>query len=156
MSETQPVPTPGAARDAGGYRTRSTAWAGWVVFAGVLMIMVGGFQALMGLVALFKDEYYQVTRSGLLVSVDYTTWGWVHLLLGAIACVAGVGVLVGQTWARVTGIVLAVLSALVNIAFLSAYPIWGVTVIALDVIVIYALAVHGGDVRDMVDDSYYG
>ena len=124
-----------------------TAWVGWVIFAGIMLMVVGAFQAIDGLVALFKDEYYVVRPNGLVLNVDFTAWGWTHLILGAIAVVTGIGVLLGQTWARVTGIIIAVLSALANIAFLPAYPIWATIIIALDVLAIYALAVHGREVQ---------
>jgi hypothetical protein len=81
------------------------------------------------------------------VSVDYTVWGWVHLVIGVAAMAAGVGLLQGRNWGRIVVIVLAGLSAIVNLGFLSAYPIWSTIVIALDVIVIYALTVHWKDVR---------
>jgi hypothetical protein len=124
-----------------------TAWTGWVVFAAFMMIMVGCFQAIEGLVALFDDGWYHVTQNGLLVEADYTVWGWTHLLLGALLIVAGVGVLAGNTLARLVAIALAGLSALVNLAFIEAYPIWAVIIIAIDVLVIYALVVHGRELR---------
>ncbi len=124
-------------------RPERTAWAGMVIFAGVMLIMLGSFHAMMGLVAIFDPGYYMVTQNGLVVSVDYTTWGWTYLILGGVATLAGVGVLAGQMWARITGIVLAVVSAIVNIAFIAAYPVWTTIVVALDVVVVYALAVHG-------------
>ena len=102
----------------------ATGWTGWVAFAGVMMIVMGAFDAIEGLVALFKDSYYVVRPSGLVVNVDYTAWGWVHLILGLVALAAGFGVLSGRTWARVVGIILAVVWALVNIAFIAAYPVW--------------------------------
>lgn len=155
MSETQHVPnistTPSPADRPNRNRAEPTGWVGWVVFGGVMMVLVGGFQATMGLVALFNDEYFLVTSGGLLVTADYTTWGWVHLALGTVACVAGIGVMVGQTWARVIGIIMAAVSAIVNVAFLAAYPVWSIVVITLDVIVIYALAVHGNELRDAYD-----
>ena len=124
-----------------------TAWVGWVLFASIMLIMVGAFQAMMGVVALLDDGYYLVPGTDLVVHLDYSTWGWTHVGLGVIAVVAGLGILAGQTWARVVGVMLAVLSALVNVAFLAAYPIWSVLIITLDVIIIYALAVHGREVR---------
>ncbi len=124
-----------------------TAWTGWVVFAAFMMIMVGSFQAIEGLVALFDDGWYHVTQNGLLVQADYTAWGWTHLLLGALLIVAGVGVLAGNTLARLVAIALAGLSALVNLAFIEAYPIWAVIIITIDVLVIYALVVHGRELR---------
>jgi hypothetical protein len=120
-----------------------TAWIGWVVFAGVLMIMVGCFNAIAGIVALFEHSYYLVSPSGLLVHVDYTAWGWTLLIYGIIMVLAGFGVMAGQTWARIVAVILLVINALVNLAFLAAYPIWSTIVIALDVVIIYALIVHG-------------
>jgi hypothetical protein len=121
----------------------STGWFGWILFGSMMMIMVGAFQAIVGLTALFQDDYFLVTTGGLVVDVDYTAWGWVHLGLGALAVAAGVGLLSGRTWARVVAIALCMLSAIVNLAFIPAYPVWSIIVIALDVIVIYALAAHG-------------
>lgn len=127
-------------------RRQATAWVGFVVFAGILMLMLGGFQAMEGLVAIFKDDYFLVTRNGLVLSMDYSAWGWTHLIIGLVAVISGIGVLAGQMWARVTGIIIAVISALANLAFLSAYPIWSTIVIVTDVLIIYALAVHGREV----------
>jgi hypothetical protein len=128
-----------------------TAWAGWVVFGGVMMILLGLVQVIQGLVAILEEDYYLVTRNGLLVSVDYTTWGWTHLVLGIIAGLTGVGLLAGNTAARVVGVAVAVVSALVNLAFMPAYPIWSFIVITLDVIVIFAIVVHG---RELKSPSY--
>ena len=128
-----------------------SGWAGWVVFGGVMLIMVGIFQFFQGLVALADDGYYLVRSDGLLVNVDYTTWGWVHVVVGAVAGLTGVGLLAGNMLARFVGVVIAVLSAVVNLAFISAYPIWSTIVIALDVIVIYAIVVHG---RELKAQSY--
>ena len=136
-----------AGSDYTGGRGQPTGWVGWVVFSGIMMIMLGMFEAIVGFVALFKEDYFLVPRSGLVVSVDYTTWGWVHLVLGIVALLAGFGVLAGQMWARVIGIIMAVVSAIANVAFIAAYPIWSVIVIALDILVIYALAVHGREVK---------
>jgi hypothetical protein len=129
------------------YTPRSGVWTGWVMFAGTMMIMVGAFHALAGFVALFEDDYFVTTSSGLLISVDYTPWGWAHLAIGALVAGAGVAVFFGQVWARVIGVVLAALSALANMVFIAAYPLWSIVIIALDVVVIYALVVHGRDVK---------
>ncbi|MFI7600377.1 hypothetical protein [Actinoplanes sp. NPDC049681] len=134
----------------GPYETPTRArsgWTGFVVFGGIMLVMLGSFQAIEGFVALFKEDQYLVTRNGLTLTMDYTSWGWTHLFLGLAAIAIGIGVLLGQMWARVLGIVVAVLSALANIAFLPAYPIWCVIVIATDILVIYALAVHGDEVQ---------
>jgi len=124
-----------------------TGWTGWVVFASFMMIIAGSFQAIEGLVAIFDDGFYHVTESGLVVNVDYSVWGWIHLLLGALLIICGVGVLAGNIVARVVAILLAGLSALVNLVFLEAYPIWGILIITVDVLVIYSLVVHGRELR---------
>jgi hypothetical protein len=129
-------------------RREPTAWVGFVLFGGIMLVMMGSIEVIQGFVALFKDDYYMVTRSGLVLSWDYSTWGWTHLIIGLIAVGTGIGVLLGQMWARVLGIIIAVISALANLAFIAAYPIWATIVIATDVLVIYALAVHGSEVRD--------
>jgi hypothetical protein len=128
-----------------------TAWAGWVAFGAVMMIMLGLFQIIQGLVALLDDEYFLVTKSGLVVNVDYTAWGWAHLAIGIIAGLAGVGLLVGNTLARVVGVGVALVSAVVNLAFMSAYPIWSTIIITLDVIVIFAIVAHGSELKS---DTY--
>jgi len=117
--------------------------SGWVVFASMLLVLVGSFQAVIGLMALFGADYYLVGPRGLLLNVSYEAWGLLHLLLGAIAAAAAYGLTRGKTWARVTAIVLALLSAIVNLGFMRAYPGWSMTVIALGVLVIYAATVHG-------------
>ena len=131
------------------YGDAPTAWAGWVVFGGVMLIMMGSFQIIEGLVALFDDGFYAVASNGLVVNVDYNTWGWVHTGIGLIAVLAGLGLLAGNMAARVVGIVIAFLSALVNLAFLSAYPVWSTIMITVDIIVIYAIIVHGRELKKM-------
>jgi hypothetical protein len=126
-----------------------TGWVGWVVFGAMMMIMVGAFQAIAGLTALFNSDYYIVTENNLLINVDYTAWGWTHLALGAIALAAAFGLLAGQMWARVVGIAMALVSAIVNLAFISAYPLWSIMVITLDVLVIYAIAAHGREMKSV-------
>ena len=129
------------------YDDEPTAWAGWVVFAGVMLIMLGTFQIIQGLVALFDDGFYLVNSNGLVVDVDYNTWGWVHTGIGVISVLAGMGLLAGNMAARIVGVVIAFLSAIVNLAFLSAYPVWSTIMITLDVIVIYAIIVHGRELK---------
>jgi hypothetical protein len=126
-----------------------TAWVGWVLFGGILMFIVGAFNVIAGVVALFKDEYFLVAKSGLVIELDYTAWGWWLIIWGAAVALTGFGVMVGQTWARVVGVILVAINALMNFAFLSAYPVWTTIVIALDVIVIYALIVHGKETRSL-------
>jgi hypothetical protein len=135
-------------RSAGRAAEATSGWAvGFILFAAIMMIMIGVFQAIAGLVAIFENEFYVATRS-YLFQFDATTWGWIHLIAGVIIAFAGWGLLSGRTWARVVGIILAVLSAIANFAFLPYYPFWALTIIALDVLVIWALAAHGRALRD--------
>ena len=131
------------------YAPPPTAWAGWVVFAGVMLMMLGVFQAIEGLVAIFDDGFNLVRPSGLVVNVNYNTWGWVHLFIGVVAVLAGLGLLSGNMVARVVGVVVAFLSAVANIAYISAYPVWSAILITIDVIVIYAIIVHGRELKDV-------
>ena len=129
----------------------ASGWAvGFILFAGIMMVMSGFFQAFSGLVALFQNEFYVATRN-YLFQFDATSWGWIHLLVGLIVALAGFAVMAGRTWGRVVGITLAVLSALANFAFIPYYPFWALTVIALDIFVIWALTAHG---RDVAADRY--
>jgi hypothetical protein len=152
MSDMRAERTPGADRPTAGYRgeraaDRPTGWVGWVIFAGVVMIVEGAFHIIDGLVALFEKGYYVVTSNRLALHVNYTAWGWAHLIIGALFVLVGFGVLAGQLWARVVGIVLAVISAIVSLAFIAAYPVWGVILIAVDIVIIYALAMHGREIK---------
>jgi hypothetical protein len=125
----------------------ASGWAiGFISFAAIILIMSGAFQALAGLVAIFEDQFFVATEN-YLFQFDATTWGWIHLLLGIVIVAAGFGLLAGRTWARVLGITLALLSAIANFLFIPYYPFWSLLVIALDVMIIWALAAHGGALR---------
>ncbi|MBO0874031.1 MAG: hypothetical protein J2P19_11625 [Pseudonocardia sp.] len=118
------------------------AWAsGLTVFAGTVMLISGVWHVLVGIAALVRDAVYVATPQ-YIYSVDLTVWGWIYLLLGVLVAVAGAAVFSGQLWARVIGIGLAGLSLVANFVFLPHYPIWSLLVIALDVAVIWALAVY--------------
>ena len=125
--------------------TRSTgisaSAAGGYVFAGVVMIMIGSFQAIAGLAAIFEDEFYAVTPN-YIFEVDTTAWGWIHLILGLVVAFAGYALFAGKTWARVIGVTLAVLSAIANFIFIPYYPFWAILIISLDIWVIWALTRH--------------
>ena len=118
---------------------------GFIMFAGVMMIMAGSFQAFSGLVAIFENEFY-VTTPNYLLQLDATSWGWIHLLLGLLVVLAGFAVLNGMVWGRIIGVVLAVLSAFANFAFIPYSPFWSTLIIAVDIFVIWALTVHGRDI----------
>lgn len=121
-------------------------WVGWVAFAGIVMGTAGLLNILQGVVALFNDGYY-TTAGSEVVAIDYTTWGWVLLATGVLLCVTGYGVLTGRTWARVVGVLIATIDAIINFAFIGAYPIWGILAVSLNLIAIFAIAVHGREAQ---------
>lgn len=135
---------------------RLTGWLGWVLFAGFTMVIVGCFQAVMGLVGIFNTDFYVITANNLAIPVNYTTWGVVHLILGVIVALAGLAVMAGKTWGRAVGIFLAAIQAIVNFAWFPAYPFWSLIVIAVDILVIYALLVHGGEMRGLTRQGERG
>lgn len=118
---------------------------GFTVFAATMMIMIGVFQAIAGIVALVNDEFYVVTQEWVF-QFDITTWGWVHLILGVVIALAGMALFSGAVWARTLGVIIATISAIANFAFLPWYPIWAIVMITVDVFVIWALTVHGRDI----------
>ena len=128
------------------YQPPSETWAsGFAQFGAVLLIVVGAFQAAQGLVALVRKEFYVATNN-YLFQLDLTSWGWIHLVLGVVMVLAGCGVLARQTWAVVVGIILCALSALANFTFIPYYPIWSLVIIAIDVVVIWALLRYRSEV----------
>jgi hypothetical protein len=118
-------------------------WAGWVAFAGFLMLIVGTLDFLQGLTALIKDEYYVLTPSRILV-FDLTTWGWIMLIWGVVLALAGLGLLTRQGWARWFTIVAVGANFVAELGFLGGgnFTLWALTVIALNVLVLYALIVR--------------
>ena len=124
-----------------------TGWVGWIAFAGTMMMLIGVFHMFEGVIALFNDSVLVVPAGGLVVSVSFTQWGWTQLIAGVVIFAAGLGVFSGATWARVLGVILVSISAILNFAFLTAFPVWSLTVIALDVVVIYALTAHGAEMK---------
>jgi hypothetical protein len=125
---------------------RITPWVGWIVFAALVMIAGGVLNLIQGLVALLDEDYY-APRSDLMIDMSYQVWGWTLLLFGAFVAAAGYELLSGRMWARWVAVVLLAFDALLNFAFAAGYPFWSIIAIGLDVIVIYALVVHGREVR---------
>lgn len=124
---------------------RSSGWAGWSMFAGIMLVVAGAFQMLYGLVALVDDEFY-VVGAKYTFEFDTTTWGWIHLLIGAVALLCGLGIFIGNIVARTVGVLAAVGSMVSAFMWLPYYPVWGFIVIAICVLVIWALTVHGRDI----------
>ncbi|MGH9233130.1 MAG: DUF7144 family membrane protein [Acidimicrobiales bacterium] len=124
-----------------------TGWTGWISFAGVMLIIGGSLNLFYGVVAAVNDEWV-VFANRANVYLDVSQWGWVHIILGIIVLLAGVGVFSGNFLARMVGVLVAGVSMLVNFAFIPVYPFWALTVITIDVLVIWALMAHGREMRD--------
>ena len=123
-----------------------SSWAvGWAGFAGFMLILIGVFDVIQGLVALIDDEFYVVTQKWVF-EFDITAWGWIHLILGAVLIASGVGIFSGNVAARTVGVMVAALAAIVNFAWLPYYPIWSIIMIAISVAIIWALTAHGRDI----------
>ena len=120
-----------------------SAWAeSWLMFGAVTMIIVGALQAINGLVALLDDEFY-VHVNDYTFKLDITQWGWIHLVLGVVLVLAGIGIFSGNVLARSIGVIIAALSTVANFVSLPYYPVWSVIIIAINIVLIWALTVHG-------------
>ena len=127
--------------------TEVTGWVGWIVFAGTMMMILGVFHMFEGLIALFRHTEFAFPASGLTVQVSYTQWGWLQLLAGVLVFFAGLGLFTGRMWARTVGVILVSISALINFAWANLYPVWSLTLLAIDFFVIYAIIAHGSEMK---------
>ena len=125
-------------------------WTEWVGFAGLMMVLIGVLNVIQGLIAIIRDDYYVVTPEQIIV-FDLTTWGWIMLTWGIIVALAGYGLATGARWARWFTIVVASLNVILQLSFVGSgqYPLWALTVLALNVLVLYALTVRWKDVEDV-------
>jgi len=121
------------------------AWAsGWVSFAGFILVLAGTFGILTGVGALLEDEFYVVGRE-YAYKIDVTAWGWIHVIVGGITVLAGCYIFTGNILARTFGILVAIGGAVANFLYIPYYPVWSILLVALNVIVIFALAVYSTD-----------
>jgi hypothetical protein len=126
--------------------TQTTGWTAWIAFAGVMMMIGGLLNAFYGLIAVINDEWVVWGNRGA-VYLDISQWGWVHIVVGLAVVLCGFGVFSGNVFARSVGVLIASLSLIVNFFFVPAYPLWAMTVIVIDALVIWALIVHGREMR---------
>jgi len=127
---------------------KTTGWTGWVVFAGVILLVSGVFSVVQALVALIGPDAYYVLTGGSLFLFDVAGWGWWNLIIGALLIIVGLAIFAGQTWARIFAVVLAILSAVGQLLLIAAQPWWSLIIIAIDVLIIYALIVHGRELSE--------
>lgn len=136
MSST--ISEPGAAGDR--YQSRGPM-SGWIIFAGVIMLIEGILDAMWGLAAVINNEVITVGGHGVVVW-DITAWGWGHLILGTLVALTGLGLLAGQSWARFVGVFFVSLDLLVQFGTFTLFPLWAMMIIALDIVILYQLCAH--------------
>jgi hypothetical protein len=129
-----------------GYDQR-TGWTGWISFAAIMLIIGGSLNLLYGVIAAVNDEWVVFTNRAN-VYLDVSEWGWVHIILGGIVLLSGIGLFSGNIIARAVAVIVASISLLVNFFFIPVYPLWALTVIVIDVLVIWAVTAHGREMRE--------
>jgi hypothetical protein len=127
-----------------------SGWVGWIGFAGFMMMLSGIFQAIAGLVGIFNESYFAVANSSnqLLVIHDVQAWGWFNLIMGSVILAAGLSLFSGSVWSRTIAVILAMMSAVANLVAISLYPVWSIICLTMSILVIYAVIVHGGELRE--------
>lgn len=129
--------------------TNGSGWAGWGVFAGVMLVIAGVLDLFFGLAAAFgPDSAYVLSPEGTLFLFDVAGWGWWHIISGILLILTAFALFAGATWARVVAIILVALNAIGQFALLPAQPWLSLAVLTIDVLVIYALTVHGREFSD--------
>ena len=128
-------------------RMPSTAAVGWISFAGILMVVVGGFKILQGLGWVINSKHHFPDGNDAVFGQSATSWGWFQILLGVVILLAGFAVFSGNVLARTVGVIGAVISMFSSFASMTFYPFWALAIIAIDVAVIWALTVHGRDIQ---------
>lgn len=126
----------------------SRVWSGWVQFAGVILLLNGIFSVIQGLAAIIGPSTYFTVVDGDLFLLDVSGWGWFNLILGALLVAAAFGLFAGASWARITAVVLAVISSIIQMLLIPAQPWWALIVIAINITIIYALVARGAEIRE--------
>ena len=129
-----------------GYSQR-TGWTGWIIFAAIMMIVAGSLNLLYGIIAAVNDDWVVWTNRAD-VYLDLSEWGWVHIIMGGIVLLAGIGLFSGSFLARMVAVIVAAISLIGNFFFIPVYPLWALIVIVIDVLVIWAVTAHGGEMRE--------
>ena len=126
------------------------AWSGWIGFAGLMLLIIGAIDFFEGLIAVIRDNYYAVARGQIFI-MDTTKWGWITMILGVILFLVGLGLASGAGWARWIAIILLVVNLLAQLSWLgnSGYPLWTLTIITLEIIVLYALTAKWSEAESL-------
>ena len=131
-------------------------WAGWVGFAGLLMVVMGCLDFVQGLIAVIRDKYYVLTPQQIIV-FDMTTWGWITMIWGVIILFAGFALVSGASWARWFTIVVVSINFFVQLGFVGSnqYPLWALVTLTMNILVLYALTVRWTEVREVREGAAY-
>lgn len=119
---------------------------GWVVFAGVIIALLGVLNLVYGIAAIAESSFYVANTH--FVLTDLKTWGWILAIIGGFQVAAAWGIWAQHAWARWTGVAIASLNAIAQLMFISAYPWLSLALFTLDVLVIYGLVSYGGRLED--------
>jgi hypothetical protein len=123
-------------------------WLVWAAFGGIMLVIAGAVDITAGLLALTRSAFFIATQDGIATTLGWTTWGIIHLAWGAAFVAVGLGVLAGNRFAQAVAVVLAGASIVRNLLFIDVAPVWMAIVIAMDLLIVYALVVHGHELRD--------
>ena len=127
--------------------TTVTGWTGWGVFASVLLLIAGIFDLIFGIAAIIGPNSTLVITGGGLFAVDVAAWGWWHILSGVLLLLVSFSLYRGMTWARVVAIILVILNAVGQLTLIDVQPWWSLAILAVDILVLYALTVHGRELK---------
>ena len=125
-----------------------TGWTGWIGFAAVLLMIGGGLNALYGLLLLLDPNYVFWNANGAVV-VNTTTWGWIQMIVGVLVLLCGIGLFSGNMLARTFGVIFAAISLVANFFFIPVFPFWALTIIVIDALIIWAIMVHGREMKSV-------
>lgn len=128
--------------------SKLTGWIGWVWFAAILLLIIGLISFIGGIFAIFSPGTFVSVTGGEVVFWDVSSWGWGHLILGALVAVTGLTLMFGSSWVRMLAVVLIVLNAIAQFVVITVLPWQALLVIALDVVVLWAIIVHGDETKE--------
>jgi hypothetical protein len=129
------------------YYRRPSAWAGWIILAAVLMCLSGAFNIVTGLIAIFTDDVYVNTPSSSVV-LDVTAYGWVHVVWGLVIIATGLSLVRGHAWGRIVAVLVVGFNTITQLGELPSYPFYSLLIIVVDLLVLWAVIVHGEEMRE--------
>jgi vacuolar-type H+-ATPase subunit I/STV1 len=124
----------------------ASGWVGWIGFAATMLALIGILHMMAGFVALFQNDVYTVTPNAVWV-LDYSQWGWTHIIGGLLAFLAAGSLVQGHMYGRVIAVLVALVSIVANMAFVPVYPFWSIMMVVIGVLVIWAVMVHGKEMQ---------